>query len=111
MRTIMYEGSHELASIRTLTDCNFYCFSLFVHVFRTCVYRNENVGEQYWRQMQYVEPCPRFAHQLVYDERKKVFFAISSLYSRIEANCALHEKCGLVKSYYDVFTNCSTTNA
>lgn len=38
---------------------------------RTCVYKNENVGEQYWTRMQYIEPCPRFAHQLVYDEKKK----------------------------------------
>ncbi|KAK7582298.1 hypothetical protein V9T40_013743 [Parthenolecanium corni] len=40
----------------------------------TCVYKNENVGEQYWTRMQYIEPCPRFAHQLVYDEKKKVHF-------------------------------------
>ncbi|XKL65489.1 hypothetical protein PGB90_008909 [Kerria lacca] len=40
----------------------------------TCVYKNENVGEQYWTRMQYIEPCPRYAHQLVYDEKKKINF-------------------------------------
>ncbi|XP_065207340.1 muskelin-like [Planococcus citri] len=40
----------------------------------TCVYKNENVGEQYWSRMQYIEPCPRYAHQMVYDEKKKMHF-------------------------------------
>lgn len=38
----------------------------------SCIYRNENIGEKYWRKMQDYEPCPRFAHQLVYDHVKKV---------------------------------------
>ncbi|XP_011301120.1 muskelin [Fopius arisanus] len=40
----------------------------------TCVYRNENGGEKYWSRMQDFEPCPRFAHQLVYDTDKKVHY-------------------------------------
>ena len=40
---------------------------------RTCVYRNENTGNQYWEKMHDVEPRPRFAHQLVYDNVNKVF--------------------------------------
>ncbi|XP_043287689.1 muskelin isoform X2 [Venturia canescens] len=40
----------------------------------SCIYRNENVGEKYWSKMQDYEPCPRFAHQLVYDYVKKVHY-------------------------------------
>ncbi|XP_046661321.1 muskelin isoform X2 [Homalodisca vitripennis] len=40
----------------------------------SCVYQNENTGEQYWNRMQHVEPCPRFAHQLVYDHVNKVHY-------------------------------------
>lgn len=40
----------------------------------SCIYRNENGGEKYWSKMQEFEPCPRFAHQLVYDHVKKVHF-------------------------------------
>ncbi|KAK2582051.1 hypothetical protein KPH14_002756 [Odynerus spinipes] len=39
-----------------------------------CIYRNENIGEKYWSKMQDFEPCPRFAHQLVYDRIKKVHY-------------------------------------
>ncbi|KAI4496372.1 hypothetical protein M0804_000182 [Polistes exclamans] len=39
-----------------------------------CIYRNDNFGEKYWTKMQDFEPCPRFAHQLVYDEIKKVHY-------------------------------------
>ncbi|KAJ1560640.1 hypothetical protein HK096_007790, partial [Nowakowskiella sp. JEL0078] len=31
------------------------------------VYQNENTGTDYWNLMADKEPCPRFAHQLVYD--------------------------------------------
>ncbi|XP_078047275.1 muskelin 1 [Augochlora pura] len=40
----------------------------------SCIYRHENVGEKYWNKMQDFVPCPRFAHQLVYDHVKKVHF-------------------------------------
>ncbi|XP_001607967.2 muskelin [Nasonia vitripennis] len=40
----------------------------------SCIYRNENMGEKYWSKMQNFEPCPRFAHQLVYDHVKKVHY-------------------------------------
>ncbi|XP_065066928.1 muskelin-like isoform X2 [Rhopilema esculentum] len=39
-----------------------------------CVYQNENMGQHYWTKMQYVEPCPRFAHQLVYDSVNKTHY-------------------------------------
>jgi N-acetylneuraminic acid mutarotase len=35
----------------------------------TRVYQNENLGTDYWTRMGTTEPCPRFAHQLVYDHR------------------------------------------
>ena len=38
------------------------------------MYKNENMGQQYWTKMQNVEPCPRFAHQLVYDHIHKVHY-------------------------------------
>jgi hypothetical protein len=37
----------------------------------TKVYQNENVGEAYWKEMADKEPCPRFAHQLVYDSVRR----------------------------------------
>ncbi|XP_066584109.1 muskelin [Prorops nasuta] len=40
----------------------------------SCIYRNENVGDMYWRKMQDYEPCPRFAHQLVYDHIRKIHY-------------------------------------
>ncbi|XP_028414469.1 muskelin-like [Dendronephthya gigantea] len=40
----------------------------------SCIYRNENTGNQYWSKMQSIEPCPRFAHQLVYDHINKVHY-------------------------------------
>ncbi|XP_046388437.1 muskelin [Ischnura elegans] len=52
--------------------------SFWVYYIKTnhwsCVYRNENTGEHYWSRMQHVEPCPRFAHQLVYDPVQKVHY-------------------------------------
>lgn len=44
--------------------------------FRSCIYRNENTGEQYW----HIEPCPRFAHQLVYDRATKVNIILKNYY-------------------------------
>ncbi|KAK6643717.1 hypothetical protein RUM43_005227 [Polyplax serrata] len=40
----------------------------------TCIYKNENMGENYWNKMQHIEPCPRFAHQLVYDHKNRVHY-------------------------------------
>lgn len=47
---------------------------MILPLFRSCVYKNENIGQQYWTKMQNVEPCPRFAHQLVYDDIHKVHY-------------------------------------
>ncbi|KAI9007518.1 Muskelin N-terminus-domain-containing protein [Phycomyces nitens] len=35
------------------------------------VYQNESRGREYWHKMQNKEPCPRFAHQMVYDSKSK----------------------------------------
>lgn len=40
----------------------------------SCIYKNENTGQQYWTKMQHLEPVPRFAHQLVFDHIKKVHY-------------------------------------
>lgn len=39
-----------------------------------CVYKSETPGIQYWNKMQHIEPCPRFAHQLVYDPNSKIHY-------------------------------------
>jgi N-acetylneuraminic acid mutarotase len=36
------------------------------------IYQNENTGTEYWNKMCSTEPCPRFAHQLVYDYKNKI---------------------------------------
>ena len=38
----------------------------------TCYYRNENASPDYWNMMQHLEPRPRYAHQLVYDDVNRV---------------------------------------
>ncbi|KAJ3265912.1 Muskelin 1, intracellular mediator containing kelch motif [Chytriomyces hyalinus] len=40
----------------------------------TRVYHNENTGADYWSRMKDLEPCPRFAHQLVYDHVRKCHY-------------------------------------
>jgi len=40
----------------------------------SCIYRNENSESGYWRARQRVEPRPRYAHQLVYDEERGVHY-------------------------------------
>ena len=37
----------------------------------TKIYQNENMGADYWNKMSETEPCPRYAHQLVYDHQNK----------------------------------------
>ncbi|XP_001951423.2 muskelin isoform X1 [Acyrthosiphon pisum] len=39
-----------------------------------CIYKNHNSDEQYWNRMQHLEPCPRFAYQLVYDQKNKTHY-------------------------------------
>lgn len=51
------------------------CYLTLVCVFllRSCVYKNDQaVKENPTKALQEEEPCPRFAHQLVYDEMHKV---------------------------------------
>lgn len=44
-----------------------------VFLLRSCVYKNDQaVKENPSKALQEEEPCPRFAHQLVYDEMHKV---------------------------------------
>lgn len=38
----------------------------------SCIYRNDKKGDEYWIKDGVFEPCPRFAHQLVYDYVDKV---------------------------------------
>jgi len=38
------------------------------------IYRNENSQTEYWQRRQSIEPRPRYAHQLVYDEEAGVHF-------------------------------------
>ncbi|PIK57248.1 putative muskelin isoform X2, partial [Apostichopus japonicus] len=37
----------------------------------SCVYKNESCDQVYWKKQQHYEPCPRYAHQLVYDHINK----------------------------------------
>ena len=57
-----------ICSLQLMDPSNYYLSG------RSCVYKNENMGQQYWTKMQNVEPCPRFAHQLVYDDIHKVHY-------------------------------------
>lgn len=46
---------------------------LCLNPYRSCVYKNDQaVKENPSKTLQEEEPCPRFAHQLVYDELHKV---------------------------------------
>ncbi|CAO3626285.1 unnamed protein product [Cunninghamella echinulata] len=38
------------------------------------VYQNENRDPDYWKAMKHIEPCPRFAHQMIYDPLSKLHF-------------------------------------
>ncbi|KAI9308276.1 hypothetical protein BJ944DRAFT_246727 [Cunninghamella echinulata] len=38
------------------------------------VYQNENQDPDYWKAMKHIEPCPRFAHQMIYDPLSKLHF-------------------------------------
>lgn len=49
------------------------CVCVCVWVRRSCVYKNDQaIKENQSKTLQEEEPCPRFAHQLVYDEMHKV---------------------------------------
>lgn len=39
-----------------------------------CAYENDNSEPEYWSKMDKVEPCPRFAHQFVYDDMAKTHY-------------------------------------
>lgn len=53
---------------------NIYIFNAHFSIsHRMCIYKNHNSDEKYWNKMQHLEPCPRFAYQLVYDQKNKVF--------------------------------------
>jgi hypothetical protein len=36
------------------------------------IYSNEKTDAEYWKKQKEVEPCPRYAHQFVYDHETKV---------------------------------------
>lgn len=50
---------------------SFWCYNLQKGKW-TRVYHNGNTGQEYWSKMKDVEPCPRYAHQLVYCPVRKV---------------------------------------
>ncbi|XP_050432921.1 muskelin isoform X5 [Adelges cooleyi] len=50
-----------------------------------CIYRNHNSDEQYWNTMQHLEPCPRFAYQLVYDHKNKTHYLFGGNPGRSDA--------------------------
>lgn len=58
-------------------------------LYRMCIYKNRNSDEQYWDKMQHLEPCPRFAYQLVYDQKNKVFSIISLFFDLDYILCLL----------------------
>jgi len=65
--------TNQVPAKETVTRDN-QSYFVILSIFRSCVYKNENIGQQYWTKMQNVEPCPRFAHQLVYDDIHKVHY-------------------------------------
>ncbi|KAI9353852.1 Muskelin N-terminus-domain-containing protein [Obelidium mucronatum] len=50
---------------------SFWCYNIKKGKW-TRVYYNENTTADYWSKMKDKEPCPRFAHQLVYDSVRRV---------------------------------------
>jgi len=52
---------------------SFWVYSILANRW-SCVYKNENQSPQYWDKMLDKEPCPRFAHQLVFDHVRKVHY-------------------------------------
>lgn len=64
-----------------------YILSLIFFVFflfRMCIYKNLNGDEEYWDEMLHLEPCPRFAYQLVYDQKNKVLLFLFYLSIKID---------------------------
>lgn len=65
-------GLQEVLCIFT-ADVSCVCVLLL----RSCVYKNDQaVKENPSKALQEEEPCPRFAHQLVYDEMHKVMYTV-----------------------------------
>ncbi|KAG1683390.1 Muskelin [Nymphon striatum] len=62
----LYKGSS--VKISYPNEC--YCYIIF----RSCIYKNDNTDLQYWSKINTTAPCPRFAHQLVYDHIRKVHY-------------------------------------
>ncbi|KNC70147.1 hypothetical protein SARC_17330 [Sphaeroforma arctica JP610] len=50
---------------------DFWVFSLDTREWRR-VYENDHDDQAYWQVMRNIEPCPRYAHQLVYNPITKV---------------------------------------
>ena len=49
----------------------FWCFNLDKYEWKK-IYENDITDPNYWILMENVEPCPRFAHQLCYDDKSQV---------------------------------------
>lgn len=70
--------------------------SMCVRLLRSCVYKNDQaVKENPSKALQEEEPCPRFAHQLVYDEMHKVAQMGNIVFplTFLTSNCPLRFRC------------------
>jgi hypothetical protein len=66
---LMRDKSHCHDSIKN----SFWVYNL-EHEKWSCVYQNENADMEYWKSMDMVEPCPRYAHQVVYDPKNQAHY-------------------------------------
>ena len=71
---LLHPASHRLRFLALFS----LGFSFWVYNTKTeqwsKVYHNENADANYWLRMEALEPCPRFAHQLVYDYTTKIHY-------------------------------------
>lgn len=62
----------------SLPDTKRMIAAVWVFSVRSCkwekVYENTISDPRYWKEMQYVEPCPRFAHQFEFDPVDRVYY-------------------------------------
>ncbi|KAJ3076625.1 Muskelin 1, intracellular mediator containing kelch motif [Podochytrium sp. JEL0797] len=68
----------------------FWCYNMTKGVWAR-VYHNENTASEYWEKMKETEPCPRYAHQVVYDEKGKVHFVFGGNPGDVDVNARLDD--------------------
>lgn len=89
--------------------------SSFVHLLllRSCVYKNDQaLKENPSKALQEEEPCPRFAHQLVYDEMHKVTYTAHT-HTHTHKHAHYNPSCHIAKCYqrmkaFQSQTSCSS---